>query len=95
MEGLHEEFGDDASILASSEIIASRPEVVMSLHTGRVTPTHWATESQDEWNWDGAIICSDSDWISKLTTSEHYQIIDERKSPACDSSKLVVLGLAS
>ncbi|PXY76293.1 MAG: hypothetical protein CXX81_01940 [Methanobacteriota archaeon] len=92
VENLHEIFGDDASILVSYEIISARPEVVMSLHTGNLTPTAWASDSQEDWNWDGAVLCADNAWVEKLTSAnQNYTIIDQRPSPACPTEQLVVL----
>ena len=92
VSGLDDVFGDESSLLVSSEIIAGRPEVVMTLHTGMVTPTHWASESSEKWIWDGAILCSDSPWIEKLTQPEiGFTIIEQRVSPACEEHALIVL----
>ena len=72
----------DASILVSYQIISARPEVVMSLHSGNLTPTGWASDSQEDWIWDGAVLCSDSEWVEKLTSiNRDYKIIDQRPSP--------------
>ena len=92
VRGLEEVFGDESSLLVSSEIIYGRPEVVMTLHTGMLTPTHWATDSSEEWVWDGAILCSDSPWIEKLTTSDvGFTVIEQRASPSCEGQALSVL----
>ena len=92
VSGLDDVFGDESSLLVSSEIIAGRPEVVMTLHTGMLTPTHWAPESSEEWDWDGAILCSDSPWIEKLTKPEiGFTMIEQRASPSCDEKTLIVL----
>jgi hypothetical protein len=64
----------------------------MSLHTGNLTPTAWASDSQEDWNWDGAVLCSDNAWVEKLTSAnQKYTIIDQRPSPACPTEQLVVL----
>jgi len=92
VSGLTDVFGDESSLLVSSEIIYGRPEVVMTLHTGMLTPTHWSPESSEEWIWDGAILCSDSPWIEKLTAPEiGYTIIEQRASPSCEEETLSVL----
>ena len=77
MDGIAELFGDDSKLMISYELISGRPEVVLSLHTGDLTPTSLITQDTKLDEFDGAIACTDdSEWQGFFDDSQQINIIE-------------------
>ena len=81
VDGIAELFGDDSKLMISYELISGRFEVVLSLHTGDLTPTSLITQDTKLNEFDGAIACTDdSEWQEFFDDSQQINIIEFRDS---------------
>jgi len=92
VEGLEDIWGDDASLLVSDQIINGRPEVVATLHTGYVTPVSWTSNKETSPEWDGALLCENSEWANYLfSDSQNWEILELRNTPDCEGNPLLIM----
>ena len=88
VDGIAEMIGDDSKLMISYELISGRPEVVLSLHTGDLTPTSLVTLDTELGEFDGAIACTDdSGWQEFFDDSQQINIIEFRYSEVCSSGQ--------
>ena len=79
-------IGDDSKLMISYELISVR--MVLSLHTGDLTPTSLITQDTKLNEFDGAIACTDdSEWQGFFDDSQQINIIEFRDSESCTSGQ--------